>query len=84
MYCTLLSICRFDEVIAGAPFFSEPGVPDVGRVYVYENNNVRLQYLCLFENTPQSLFTVRCKEKFAKSSGSLGNTSHSTYVAAVG
>ncbi len=28
--------------------------------------------------------TVRCKEKFAKSSGSFGNTSHSTYVAAVG
>ncbi|XP_064401212.1 integrin alpha-5-like [Halichondria panicea] len=28
----------FDEVIAGSPFFS-PGMPDVGRVYVYENNN---------------------------------------------
>ncbi len=36
------------------------------------------------KHVDSSNLTVHCKEKFAKSSGSFGNTSHSTYVAAVG
>lgn len=30
----------FDELIVGAPIYSTRSIPDVGRVYVYENLGV--------------------------------------------
>ncbi len=48
--------------------------------YMHSNLNC-CHYYVLYD---VEFLLVRCKEKFVKSSGSFGNTSHSTYVAAVG
>ena len=39
--CTSLFFCSFDELIVGAPMYSSIFSPETGRVYVFENIEVR-------------------------------------------
>ena len=39
------STCRLDDFLVGAPIYSEPTLSELGRVYVYYNNQVCF-YMC--------------------------------------